>query len=103
MNLKQRLSASVDADLIEAAEEAVARGGVASVSAWVNDALRFKLAQDRKLEALAVFMAEYEAAHGEITEEERRQATRRARARAVAVRGVREGKPPATRRRRTAR
>ena len=103
MNTKQRLSASVDADLIEAAEDAVARGGVGSVSAWVNDALRLKLAQDRRLEALAAFIAAYEATHGEITEEEQRQATRRARASAVAVRGMREGKQPATRRRRTAR
>ena len=86
---KQRLSASVDADLIEAAEEAVAHGSVDSVSAWVNDALRFKLAQDRRLEALAAFIAEYEGRHGEITEGEVRHATRRARARAVVVRGRR--------------
>ena len=103
MNTKQRLSASVDADLIEAAEDAVARGGAGSVSAWVNDALRLKLAHDRRLEALAAFIAEYEATHGEITDEERRQATRRARGRAVTVRGTREGKQPAARRRRPGR
>ena len=103
MSIKQRLSASVDADLIEAAEEAVARGGVDSVSAWVNDALRLKLAQDRRLEALAAFVADYEARHGEITGNDIRQATRRARARAVAVRGTRGGNQPATRRRNTPR
>ena len=99
MNNKQRLSASVDADLIEAAEDAVARGRYDSVSAWVNEALRFKLAQDRRLEALAAFIAAYESEHGEITSEEMRLASRRARASAVAVRGTRVGKRPGTRRR----
>ena len=99
MSIKQRLSASVDADLIEAAEDAVARGRFDSVSAWVNEALRFKLAQDRRLEALAAFVAAYEAEHGEITLEEMRLAARRARAGAVAVRGTRAAKGPATRRR----
>jgi Arc/MetJ-type ribon-helix-helix transcriptional regulator len=84
---KQRLSASVDAELIEAAEDAVAQGGVDSVSAWVNDALRLKLAHERRLTALAAFVAEYESAHGEITGEEIRQARRRARSRAVVIRG----------------
>jgi Arc/MetJ-type ribon-helix-helix transcriptional regulator len=83
---KQRLSASVDADLIQAAEAAVARGRFDSVSAWVNEALRMKLEQDRRLEALGTFVASYEAEHGEITADEIRDATRRARARAIIVR-----------------
>lgn len=87
MNVKQRLSASVDADLIEAAEKAVAHGRSDSVSAWVNDALRLKLEQERRLEALAAFVNAYEAEHGVITAEEMRLATRRARATAVTVRG----------------
>jgi Arc/MetJ-type ribon-helix-helix transcriptional regulator len=95
---KQRLSASVDADLIEAAEAAVAGGRFDSVSAWVNDALRLKLEQDRRLQALGAFVAAYEAQHGKITPEEIRDATRRARSRAVTVRPM-----PATRARRTAR
>jgi Arc/MetJ-type ribon-helix-helix transcriptional regulator len=99
MSYKQRLSASVDAQLIEAAEQAVARGRADSVSAWVNEALGLKLAQDRRLEALAVFVAAYEAEHGEITPEEMQLAARRARARALAVRGMPAGKRPVTRRR----
>jgi Arc/MetJ-type ribon-helix-helix transcriptional regulator len=83
---KQRLSASVDADLIEAAEAAVAGGRFDSVSAWVNDALRLKLEQDRRLQALGAFVAAYEVEHGEITPEEIRDAARRARGRAVTVR-----------------
>ena len=95
MSIKQRLSASVDADLIEAAEDAVARGRFDSVSAWVNEALRLKLAQDRRLEALSAFVEAYENEHGEITSEEMRLAARGARARAVTVRGVRTEKSPA--------
>ncbi|MGH7439565.1 MAG: hypothetical protein ACRENE_28075 [Polyangiaceae bacterium] len=83
---KVRLSASVDADLVAAAEAAVARGRLESVSAWVNEALRAKAEQDRRLEALGVFIAAYEAEHGEISAEEMRDAARRARARARTVR-----------------
>ena len=86
---KQRLSASVDADLIEAAEAAVARGRFESVSAWVNDALRMKLDQDRRLDALAEFVAGYEAEHGEITPDEVRDAARRASTRAIVIRPTR--------------
>lgn len=96
---KHRLSASVDAELIEAAEKAVARGRSESVSAWVNEALRLKLAQERRLEALATFIAIYESEHGEITPEEIRLAVRRARASAVTVRGARAEKRSGTRRR----
>jgi len=83
VSTKQRLSASVDADLIEAAEAAVSRGRVDSVSAWVNDALRLQLDRDRRLEALAAFVAAYESEHGEITPVEIGDAARRARIRAV--------------------
>jgi Arc/MetJ-type ribon-helix-helix transcriptional regulator len=95
---KVRLSASVDADLIAAAEQAVARGRLESVSAWVNEALRSKVEQDRRLEALGAFVAAYEAEHGEITADEMRSAARRARARAIATQGT-----PAPKHRRAAR
>lgn len=88
MKQKQRLSASVDADLIAGVEDAVARGRVVSVSAWVNDALRVKLDQDRRLEALAAFVAGYERQHGEITAGDMELAARRARDRATPVRGL---------------
>jgi|SRR5689334_19844718 Arc/MetJ-type ribon-helix-helix transcriptional regulator len=88
MNQKERLSASVDSELISAAERAVKSGRSPSVSAWVNEALRLKLDQERRLEALSAFVASYEAEHGEITHEEMRQATRRARASAVTVRSM---------------
>jgi Arc/MetJ-type ribon-helix-helix transcriptional regulator len=75
---KQRLSATVEAGFIEAAEEAVSRGEYESVSAWVNDALRLKLDHERRLEALAAFVAQYETGHGEITADEMNQAIRNA-------------------------
>jgi Arc/MetJ-type ribon-helix-helix transcriptional regulator len=79
----------VDAELIDAAGEAVARGRVDSVSRWVNEALRLRLAHDRRLEALATFVEAYEAEHGEITPDEMRAAARRARSAATHVRGMR--------------
>ena len=100
---KQRLSASVDAELIEAAENAVARGHSESVSAWVNDALRLKLDQERRLEALAAFVAAYEADHGEISSDEMNQALRHARSRAVVIREMPSKQPTATRKRRSSR
>lgn len=66
----------------------MARRRVGSVSAWVNDALRLKLAHDRRLDALAAFVAGYEREYGRITPEEMEQAARRGRARATPVRGA---------------
>lgn len=86
MSLRQRLSASVDASLFAAAEDAVARGRAPTLSAWVNDALRLKLEHEQRLEALAAYIKAYEARHGEITPEEVAGAQRNARARAIIVR-----------------
>ncbi|MPY92237.1 MAG: hypothetical protein GEV08_03970 [Acidimicrobiia bacterium] len=88
MSLKERLSASVDADLLSAGHDAVERGRAENLSAWVNEALRLAVERDRRLEAMDRFLADYEAEHGQITEEEVRTAARRARARAVVVRGT---------------
>lgn len=86
MQSKQRVSASVDADLVRAGQSAVAAGGAESFSAWVNDALRRQVEHDGRLRALDEFLAAYESEHGEITDDEIRDATRRARTRAVIVR-----------------
>ena len=87
MSVKERLSASVDADLVAVAQEAVAQGRAESVSAWVNEALRLKVAHDRRLRALDEFVAGFEAEQGQISEAEMKEAARRARGRAVVVRG----------------
>jgi Arc/MetJ-type ribon-helix-helix transcriptional regulator len=84
---KSRLSVTVDADLVAAVHAAVAAGAAESMSAWVSDALRLKLDHDRRLRGIGDFIAAYEAEHGEITGEEMEAAVRRARERAIVVRG----------------
>ena len=86
MTNRARLSATVEADLLAAGRAAVVEGRAESLSGWVNDALRRQADHDRRMRALDDFLDAYEAEHGEITEDEVRDATRRARARAVIVR-----------------
>jgi Arc/MetJ-type ribon-helix-helix transcriptional regulator len=85
---KLRLSATVEDDVLAAGRAAVADGRAESLSAWVNDALRRQAEHDRRMKALDEFLATYEAEHGEITDEEMREAARRARSRAVVVRAA---------------
>jgi len=67
------------------------------MSAWVNDALRLKADHDRRMRALDEFIAAYEAEHGEITEEDIRDAARRARAGATVVKVETAARPDGTR------
>lgn len=87
MSTKQRLSASVDAELVAAGQEVVSAGHVESLSAWVNGALRAQVERDRKLAAMDAFLRDFEAEHGEITDAETAAATRKARSRAAVIRG----------------
>ncbi len=96
MTSKQRLSVTVDAELLAEAERAVAENRAATLSAWVNDALRIKLQHDLRLSALSAFVAAYETEHGEITEDEMRLASRRALSRALSARAIEA--PPRSRR-----
>lgn len=86
MRGKERLSATVEAELLVAGRAAVAKGRAESLSAWVNGALRHQADHDRRMTALDRFLDAYEAEHGEITEREMQAATRRSRARAVVLR-----------------
>lgn len=88
MARKQRLSASVDADLIAAGQAAVAAGTSESLSAWVSEALRRQAEHDRRLAALGAVLADFEAEHGAISDAEIEDASRWARERAVVVRGA---------------
>jgi Arc/MetJ-type ribon-helix-helix transcriptional regulator len=97
MRGKQRLSASVDAELLHAAQAAVDTGRAESVSAWVNDALRLKAEHERRMEALDSFLADYEAKHGTITDAEIDEAVRQARSRATVVRSPGGGQPESER------
>jgi len=91
MTPRERLSATVEADLLVAGRAAVAEGLAESLSAWVNGALRRQADHDRRMKALDEFLDAYEAEHGEITEREMQAATHRARARAVVVRAPAHG------------
>jgi hypothetical protein len=100
MSAKQRLSASVDAAVLAAAQTAVSEGRAVNVSAWVNEALHRQAAHDGRMRALDAFVEHYEAVRGVITDDEIRAATRRTRARAVVVRGRKAPKPSHKKRRR---
>jgi len=101
MTSRARLSATVEAELLAAGRAAVAEGRAESLSAWVNNALRRQADHDRRMQALDDFLAAYEAEHGEITDDEIREAERRSRGRAVVVRTPPTGKgaPPQRRKR----
>jgi Arc/MetJ-type ribon-helix-helix transcriptional regulator len=95
---KQRLSASVDAELLQSAQSAVNEGRADSISAWVNDALRLKAEHERRMTALDAFLGAYELKHGVVTDSEIDEAVRRARGRAVVIRGATPTKRSARRR-----
>ncbi|MEO8905378.1 MAG: hypothetical protein ABI488_22930 [Polyangiaceae bacterium] len=101
MSGKLRLSASVDAAMIAAAQAAVASGLAANVSEWVNEAMRRQAEHDQRLRAFDEFLLDYETKHGVITEAEIRNADRRARARATVVRGSTRGSSPGPKRARS--
>jgi hypothetical protein len=84
---KERLTVTVDPDLIDAGHKAVAEGRAGSLSGWVNAALADRAARDRRLEALASTIAAYESEYGEITDEEMASVARADRQAAVVVRG----------------
>jgi hypothetical protein len=67
MSVKERMTVTVDAELIEAANRAIAEGRVSSLSGWVNLALSERAAKERRLRALAEAVEDYERAFGEIT------------------------------------
>jgi hypothetical protein len=103
MTGKYRLSASVDSAVMSVAQAAVAAGRAANVSAWVNEALHRQAEHDRRMQALDQFLHAYEAEHGVITEEEIGAASRRARARALVIRGDKGAERPRKKRRGAAR
>lgn len=86
---KQRMTVTVDPELLDAANRAVSDGEAESVSGWVNVALADKVAKDRKLADLQKAVEAYEAEFGEITPEEIAAQHRADRAGAAIVRGRR--------------
>jgi hypothetical protein len=86
---KQRLTVTVDPELVEAGNRAVASGDADSLSAWVSTALADKVRSDRQLERLRSAIDDYEAEFGEITADEIATQRRADREEAVVVRGRR--------------
>lgn len=84
---KERLTVTVDTELLAVANDAVERGSADSVSAWVNEALAERAERDSKLAAMAEAVADYEAEYGEITEAEIVAQHRADREAAIVVRG----------------
>lgn len=85
---KHRLTITVDPHLVDAGQHAVSEGKADSVSAWISEAIQEKIERDRKLELLAVAVADFEAEHGEITDAEIATQRRTDRANATVVRGA---------------
>ena len=79
---------TVDPELVEAANRAVASGSADSLSAWVSAALADRARRDEQLARLGDSIADYEAEFGEITTEEIAQQRRADREGAVVVRGT---------------
>lgn len=85
--MRERLSATVDAESLRAARAAVDAGRADSVSEWVNTALRRQAEHDLRMLAFDEFISAYEAEHGVITDAEIRDARRSVRANAHRVTG----------------
>lgn len=58
---------TVDQDVVEAAEEAVAQGRASSVSAWVAEAMRERSRREQLVDVLAEIRSELGPATGEET------------------------------------
>jgi len=86
---KQRLTVTVDPELVAAGSRAVAVGNADSLSSWVSAALAEQVRRDQRLEDLRAAIADYEAEFGEITTEEMVAQRRKDREEAVVVRGRR--------------
>lgn len=86
---KQRLTITVDPELVRAGQQAVESGEVDSVSGWVNAALEEKVRHDQKLRLLAAAISDFEDEFGQITAEEIAAQQRLDRERATVVRGKR--------------
>jgi len=84
---KERITITLDRDVLAAANEAVKAGQADSVSAWVNRALAAHVVKARKLRGMAELIAEYEAKHGVITEAEMAMQEREDRRNAIVIRG----------------
>lgn len=87
MRKKERLTVTIDPEILKAGRDAVTAGRAESLSAWVNRALAERVAKERRLSLLADAIASYEAEFGAISEEEMVRQARADRAAAKVIRG----------------
>lgn len=86
MSTKERLTVTVDPELLAAGNKAVATGQADSLSAWVSLALAERVAKERRLKAMSEAIAMYEQEFGVITDAELIAQRRADRSAAVVVR-----------------
>jgi Arc/MetJ-type ribon-helix-helix transcriptional regulator len=96
LHRKARLTVTVDAELVAAANDAVAQGEADSVSSWVNKAMTAQSERERRLAAMAAAIADYEAEFGTITEADLAERHREDRAHAIRIRHGRVYYPDGT-------
>ena len=89
---KRRVTVTVDPELVDAGNRAVAGGVADSLSAWVNRAMADRVQRDEQLGHLQSAIADYEAEFGEITADEMVAQRRADRTDARVVRGRRAAK-----------
>jgi len=83
---KERLTVTLDPEVIRAGNEAVAAGRAESLSGWVNLAMAERAAKERRLEAMAEALELYEREFGVISEAELAAQERADRTSALVVR-----------------
>jgi Arc/MetJ-type ribon-helix-helix transcriptional regulator len=84
---KARVTITVDAELVRAAEAAVVDGRAESLSAFVNQAVAKELERQRGKQALGAAIAAYEAKYGAISDDDIQARVRENKQRALVVRG----------------
>jgi len=89
MRRKERLTVTVDAELVQAGKRAVKAGLAESLSSWANAALAEREANERRLRAMAEAVAAYEAEFGSISTAEMLAQQRADEKAAVVIRGRR--------------
>lgn len=92
--MKRRLSASIDEDLLAAAERAVAEGRAPSVSALVEEALAWRIEEDRREVARQDLLTWMHDEWGPLSDEERADADQKLEANVIRVRPGRTAAVP---------
>ena len=83
---KQRVTITVEVDLLNHAQAAVQAGACRSLSEWIGQAMAEQMAKDARLAAMDEMIAEFEAEHGPITDEQIAETRQRDRDAAAALR-----------------